>query len=1351
MPTIPDKKQYNNRFTPFTGLGRTLFVSLLLFSLLPLSVVGLLSYKRGQTIRFEKQTQSLQAAASLRNYYLTFYFEERVNDLILHADLSENIVLLQKLIEASGESVLSLEQFIKTYNYLNIVTEHGSDLLEFQELADDYYDILIIDLQGNILHSVAAEADLGTNIFTGSHQSRELTNVCRRTFDSNQIQCSDFSNYEFSDKLESLFISQVMVDEDGEVIGIMVMQITMAHIDSIMTNVGDLGETGQVFLVGNDSTLRSRRRNDVSSSALGGTIDNPLVTQWLALEKIRHGSDADLDKELFPVLSDAIFYQGQSHKQILGLSRDVESLHMYGLHWLMIAEVDEAEAFAASRDLGRMILSTLFVTAVLVFFMAMFITRRMILPLSTITVWARKVAQGDLSVRAIKTQANEIGILYQAMIEMVGSLKKMMAQKDLQDWLKTGEAGLSNTMQGEHDLTTLSQNILNYLGTYLNIQVGAFFVMGDDILHLVAGYAFKAKESEGNKFALGEGLVGQAALEKKSILFNKIPVDHLNFKINSGLGLSSPKEIMALPLVHENRVLGVLLFGSSSSFVEQEITLLKHVVPAVAVAVNSANSSQQMQTLLLETQGQKEELQTREEELTANNEELEEANRELEKNSAALEEQGAQLEEQTTHLKRQQKDLEERNKKIELANRYKSEFMANMSHELRTPLNSILLLSSLMAANKNRQLSDDDVESAQTINKSGKDLLNLINEVLDLAKVESGRIDVQSENVLLQSVVNHMEQLFKPICAEKSLEFVTIIDEDLPEFIKTDQQRLEQILKNLLSNSCKFTESGSVTLRISLTDTLDFELVGKLPESFADKVGLAFIVTDTGIGIAHDRHDIVFEAFQQADGSTSRKFGGTGLGLSISREMAGLLGGEIIMRSSLGKGSTFALFLSKESEAVQVMGEKEESSEEKITSRKLTSFLPAETKEQEEDYVSDDRNTILDDDKILLIIDDDPTFAAIVRDMAREQQFKVLVAGTGETGLQYADIYGPTAIILDLGLPGMDGWSVLSRLKESADTRHIPVHVISASDRDSEALRMGALNFITKPVDEAVLHKSLAELLDVAGTERKKLLLVEDENFSSELIKHIFKADDIELLRAKTGSQAIAMLTAEQPDCVILDLGLPDMDGKKVLEYIRDQEDLCRTPVIVYTGKELTSKEQGMIDQFSQTTLLKGVSSHERLLAQATLFMHRVEKNLPHRQREIVKQFYNREEVFKGKKILLVDDDMRNVFSLRKIIMDKSMAVVVAKDGKEALDQLANDPDIDLVLMDIMMPVMDGFEAMAEIRKQEKFAKLPVVALTAKAMKGDRKKCIDAGANDYLAKPIDPERLFSMLRVWLYN
>ncbi|MCK5681212.1 response regulator, partial [bacterium] len=737
----------------------------------------------------------------------------------------------------------------------------------------------------------------------------------------------------------------------------------------------------------------------------------------------------------------------------------------------------------------------------------------------------------------------------------------------------------------------------------------------------------------------------------------------------------------ALPLVHEKKVLGVLVFGSCSSFLEQEITLLERIARPVAVAVNSANSSQQMQSLLLETQSQKEALQTREEELTANNEELDEANRELEKNSA-------ELEEQASHLKSQQRDLEDRNKRIELANRYKSEFLANMSHELRTPLNSILLLSNLMAANKNKQLSDDDVESAQTINKSGRDLLNLINEVLDLAKVESGRIDVQFEKVTLRSVVKHMEQLFLPICAEKDLEFVTIIDEHLPEFIDTDQQRLEQILKNLLSNSCKFTESGRVTLQISQTDTFDPKFTGILSENLVGKAGLAFMVADTGIGIASDRHDVVFEAFQQADGSTSRKFGGTGLGLSISREMASLLGGEILMISSLGKGSTFTLFLPEPSADTQKTVKSSGLIEERNASTTVFSFSSAEATEQENDYVSDDRQTILDDDKILLIIDDDPVFAAIVRDMAREQQFKVLVAKNGEIGLQYADQYIPTAIILDLGLPGMDGWSVLSRLKESGATRHIPVHIISASDREGAALRMGALNFITKPVDEATLSKSLAELLEVAGTEKKKLLLVEDEDFSSELITQIFKADDIEFLRAKNGSQAMTMLTAEQPDCVILDMCLPDMGGEKVLEYIRDQEDLCRTPVIVYTGKELTSQEQGEIDQFSQTTLLKGVSSHERLLAQATLFMHRVEKNLPHRQHEILKQFYNREEIFKGKMILLVDDDMRNVFSLRKILMDKSMTVVVAKDGKEALDQLANNPDINLVLMDIMMPVM---------------------------------------------------------------
>ena len=1062
MPTPVDDKQKSIRLTLFTGLGRTLFVSLLLFSLLPLSVEGLLSYKRGKAIRLEKEVQSLQAAVNLRTFYLASYFQERINDLILHADFSENIALLQKLQVAFSESGLPLEKFIQTYRYISIVTEHGDDIQEFQELANDYHDILLIDSQGNILHSVAAEANLGTNIFSGPYRDTELARVSRKTMDLGQTLCSDLSIHESSGNQKSLFATQVMVDEVGDMIGIMVMQITMDQINSIMTDATGLGETGQIFLVGNDSTLRSRLRRDESKSVLGDKIESPLITQWLEREKIRHGPDQGRDKKELPVLSEAVFYQGQSHMPTLALSRDIDSLGIYDVHWMMIAEIDEAEAFAASNDLGDMILSTLLITAVLVSFLAAFITRRMILPLSTITDWARKVAQGDLTVLPIKTQDNEIGTLYQAMTEMVAALKKMIALKDQQDWLKSGEAGLNNAMQGVQNLTTLGQNILNYTCKYLQLQVGAFYLLDEEYLRFTAGYAYTVPEDGDHGFTLGEGLVGQAALEKKIILFEDVPHEHINLQIRSGFGTSFPQSILVLPLLQEEQLIGVLEFGIAGTFTKQAIQFLEKIAPVVAITINTALAGQNVQRLLVETQRQGHELQKRQEELKASNDELQEKTDFLEK--------------QRSEIAAAKKDVEDKARDLEQASTYKSEFLANMSHELRSPLNSLLILAQSLAENDEGNLTAEQVEEARIIHSGGLDLLNLINDILDLSKVEAGRIDIYFTEMTFSDLVQDLENQFLPLARAKHLSFSIRRDPHLSPVMVTDEQRLKQILKNLLSNSIKFTTVGSVGLTIQPAPA---ETRFHRPELATAEV-IAFMVTDTGIGIPDDKQRDIFEAFQQGDGSTSRKYGGTGLGLTISRHFAELMGGEIQLESRQGEGSTFTL------------------------------YLPA-----------------------------------------------------------------------------------VSRAPSSP------------------------------------------------GSRTEDVLMMQDPAAPS--------------------------------------------SAKQLQNGVRN---------------EIMLDEKPPVDD---------------------------------------------EALFYDKKILVVDDDMRNSFAMANLLKKFGMKVELAAHGRQALEKLAEDTTIDLVLMDIMMPGMDGYEAIRQIRGQQQFKKLPVIALTAKAMPEDRQVCLDSGANGYLTKPLDTEKLFVLM------
>ncbi|AGF77112.1 signal transduction histidine kinase [Desulfocapsa sulfexigens DSM 10523] len=1302
-------KEDHFAFTLRRGLGKNIFVSFMVLALMPLLVASVLSYHNAHTSLLTKEVRNLQTALSLRGLYFEAYFQERLDDLALQADLSDNIFLLQDLKESYNKSGLSLSQFVKSYNHTRIVTEHSQDLQDFQERAG-YSNIYMIDIAGDILFSITAEEDLGTNIFHGPYHETELAKLCRLAIETGHSLASDLTIYGPSGTEKTLFTAQLMVNDYGEEIGVLVLQIELKKIDTLMADVSGLGKTGQIFVVGNDSTLRSTLRSDRTKQVLSTDVNNPLVTKWLQREVIRHGvGHEEARKHLLLGDFEGSIYKGQSGNNVLGISADMDSLGQYDMHWLMIAEVDEAEVLEAASNLQHMLILVVSFTTLFIVFLAAFLARRMIMPLVSLSAWAKQVSTGDLSIHEMHPPSNEIGTLYQALSDMVGELREMIDVKDREDWFKTGETGLDKEMRGEGNIATLGDKILNYLCRYLELPVGVFFAYENETLKFTAGYAYKKQtEDDDIVFALGEGLIGQAARDKRKIYLREGAAEEAHLKTTSGLGIVNLRSLLIIPLVRDDNILGVLEFGSNRILTEEEINFLEHVSESTAIAFQSSNSRQQLQVLLKQTQEQTEQLQT------------------------------------------QQQILEERNKKIELSSKYKSEFLANMSHELRTPLNSILLLSSLMADNKHNALSKDDVESVKIINKAGNDLLNLINEVLDLAKVESGHMTIEIDDVQIVELAQHMKHLFYPVCEDKAIDFKVTLDENMPDTFRTDQSRLEQILKNFLSNSCKFTKNGKVSLHIGRVATLHPDLASSTPEEFMSPENLAFTVTDSGIGIAKEKQDLIFESFQQADGSTCRQYGGTGLGLSISLEMAKLLGGCIVMTSEPGQGSQFSLIVPTE------QNNEDNDSHGRITAipSNQRTTLPVTEKvvtQKSADNVADDRKNILNDDLVLLIIDDDPDFATIVRDVARKQQFKVLVAESGEIGLQLIELYNITAITLDIGLPGMSGWTVLSRLKEDSSTRHIPVHVISASDHDNEALKMGALNFVTKPIDAEVLIDALVQLRDMASARGKKVLLVEDDNTLSQVLKNFIMADDIEFLRASTGAQALTILRESTPDCVILDLGLPDMGGEELLRIINDVEELQKIPIIVYTGQDLTSQQKALLDQYSRTTILKGPLSHERLLAEITLFMHRAEKDLPPQQQEIVQRFYNKEHVFKGRKILLVDDDMRNVFSLRKILSDKDLDVVVGKNGMEALEQLKKNDDIDLVLMDIMMPVMDGFEAMAKIRKEKKFKNLPIIAITAKAMKGDRKKCIDGGANDYLAKPIDTERLFAMLRVWLHD
>ncbi len=975
---------------------------------------------------------------------------------------------------------------------------------------------------------------------------------------------------------------------------------------------------------------------------------------------------------------------------------------------------------------------------------------------------ATAIGNGDYSVPV--TTRSKYDVLGNALSLMKANLVANAAEIERQSWLKTGLTELNERLRGEKSIAELARQVISYLALYLDAQIGAIcaFDHPSGTFKLVGSYAYAERKGVRNEFRPGEGLIGQAALEKQAILFHDVPDDYI--KIASELGERSPQYILVYPFLYENDVKGVIELGSVRKFSDQHFEFLKQAGESIAIAFHSTEARIKMRALLDETQQQSEALLRQQEELRSANEELEEQTHSLKLSEEKLQSQqeelrqtNEELAEQTQMLERQQRELREKNidlehasqiieqkaKDLEISSKYKSEFLSNMSHELRTPLNSMLILSRLLYENKELNLNDKQIEYARTIHASGSELLSLINEILDLSKIEAGRMAVNIEEMNLRGLGAYIEQHFLHIAEERSLYLNIEVHDDAPEVIHTDRQRVEQILKNLLSNAIKFTHQGGITVRISRPAPAIALKIGLNP-----RAAIALSVEDTGIGIPEDKQRLVFEAFQQADGTTSRKYGGTGLGLSITRQLAKLLGGDIQLQSAEGVGSSFTLYLPEQLSQTPLSP----SPPQKGRPTAQAAVEPVVAKPQITlDEIRDDRHDLAQAEaRLMLIIEDDAKFAKILFDMARERGFKGLMAGDGAAGLQLADQYHPNAIILDIGLPGMDGWTVMEKLKANPDTRHIPVHFISGHDASLDAMKMGAIGYVTKPVTVENLQDVFYKIEEMIAHAEKSLLIVEDNDAMRTSLCELLSGNDVRITAAASGDEAYHLLQQYPFDCVVLDLGLSDISGFDLLEKIKRDVNLMSLPIIVYTGKELTKDEELRLQKQAESIIIKGVKSPERLLDEVTLFLHRLEADLPQHLQKKIRMLHDKEGVFDRKSILVVDDDMRNVFALSSVLEGKGMDVQVAENGREALDQLERYPDVDLVLMDIMMPEMNGYETMQHIRANPKFQKLPIIALTAKAMKGDRQKAIDAGANDYLSKPIDIDKLLSLLRVWLY-
>jgi CheY-like chemotaxis protein/signal transduction histidine kinase/CHASE3 domain sensor protein len=917
--------------------------------------------------------------------------------------------------------------------------------------------------------------------------------------------------------------------------------------------------------------------------------------------------------------------------------------------------------------------------------------------------------------------------------------------RQAQAWIRSGQMGLSEQMQGDQSLDKLGNNLLGFLAGFVEARVGAVYIADAGQYRRFAAYAIPADDSVAT-VRPGDGLVGQAAKDQRALRVRDVPAGYL--PISSGIGTGTPNELAVVPASIDGVVHAVLELGFFGATDADQRELLSRVSESIAVAVRAAKDRQRLEELLQETQQQAEELQAGAEELRVSNEELEEQGRALRESQAHLEVQQAELEqinsqlEEQTQLLEHQKDelakaqviLSARSDELQRANEYKSEFLANMSHELRTPLNSTLILAKLLADNKDGNLTPAQVKFAKTITSAGNDLLALINDVLDLSRIEAGKVELAPEQISVAATVESLVKIFQPTAEQTHLRFSWVVEPGVPEQIETDPQRLGQILKNLLSNAFKFTEKGEVAMRV-----------------FSPQSGtVAFAVRDTGVGIAPHQQEVIFEAFRQADGSIHRKFGGTGLGLSISRDLAALLGGAISVQSALGEGSVFTLTVPQMFTSGTPLPKTRSAPTPETIAKRTAPPAPTAPAPAPED----DRNAITPGGRVILLVEDDPAFAMILRDLVHEMGFQCVATASANEGLIAAGQYLPSAILLDVNLPDHSGLGVLDALKRDPRTRHIPVHMISVSDYKREALELGAIGYALKPAKREELIEALRRLEAKFLQSVRRVLIVEDDARQRESVRQLLSNGEVQITAVASAGEALAQLKDTTFDCMVVDLNLPDLSGYDLLEKMSQQEDVGFPPVIIYTGRALDREEEQRLRRYSKSIIIKDARSPERLLDEVTLFLHQVEAKLPPEHQLMLKTARDRESMLEGRRVLIVEDDVRNVFALSSVLEPKGITVIIARNGREALDALARSSQaaatrIDLVLMDIMMPEMDGLTAMREIRKRGEWKNLPIIALTAKAMADDQDKSLAAGANDYIAKPLDVEKLLSLVRVWM--
>ncbi|MDQ6961709.1 MAG: response regulator [Mariprofundaceae bacterium] len=1302
-------------------------------------------------------------------------------------------------------------------------------LRQIQQYMGYYDLFLIEPTEGRVIYSVFKEVDFGTRLKGGPWANTGLAQAYRSAMQlhgNKEVGLTDMARYTPSYEAQSIFLSAA-IEHEGTFLGVLVVQIPISEINRVMTNNFNWekaggGQTGESYLVGSDLTMRSSSRFHSEDETL---FLNHLAQAGVpekTLKNIQSHHDV-IGYLLVDTPATKAAFKGEVSVGEYEDYRNVSVLAAYtplnipNLNWVLVSEVDAKEAFAAVRSFELSFKQYIMITVSVFIFIALIVgtwfARRLMQPMREVTTQLKllsqgevghdrifyrgddeitdlieagrkldrsmqhtidqsiRIAQGDFShgldvcgesdalgqsllqmnqtLQSLSAMAAEVARgnynveihvqhdkdeLRRSLLHMTQSLRESTANAEEQDWLKSCLAEISLNLQGQKEIKPIATMIMQVLPPMLGVSYASFYLWEEELnwLAFQSHYACSGHDLA-QTIKLGEGLTGQCALEKKMIMTEELPSGYLY--IQSSLGKVAPQLLIEVPLLADTALIGVIELASVHGLSPIQEKMLKQLSPILGMALQSVQQAWSTEKLLEESRALTEELHAQEEELRLNNDEL------LAKNKM-VEEQRKGLAESTQSLSIKAAELER-------ASQYKSDFLSNMSHELRTPLNSLLILSDMLAKNKGNNLSEKQVKFAQTIYGSGIDLLALINDILDLAKVEAGKMVLDPHRFPLRDLTDAMQRDFSHVAEGNHVMFVVELADTAPEMIFSDSMRVKQVLKNLLSNAFKFTSTGEVSLKVEVCD--------------AEQI--CFTVTDSGAGIAQKKLNDIFEAFQQEDGSTSRKYGGTGLGLSICRELSSLLGGGISVQSEQGVGSSFSLVIPiscgiDEPEEKKIPHTRKKSIITKIQPIQEIEVLDHDVSTQDAipNPMADDRDSITSSDRTIQIIEDDETFSEILQTLVREHGFKAINAMRGDHALSLAHQYVPDAILLDLQLPILDGMSVLDRLKQHPKLKHIPVHIISCMDEESEqrVLNAGALSFVHKPADKSRLDHTINEISAFLEKDICRLLIAEDDPVQQDAMSQLLASNNVELLTASTGQEALDILRQVHVDCMVLDLSLPDMSGEQVLEVIAQEEGHINQghvlPIIVHTGKDLNVDEVERLQGMSKSIIVKGSYSPDRLLAETSLFLHQLEEDMSKDRQSLINHVREQEVTLAGNVVLLVDDDIRNIYSLSSYLEGHELIIHTARNGLEALSVLERHADkISLVLMDVMMPEMDGHTATREIRKIKAHQNLPVIALTAKAMKGDREQCIAAGASDYITKPIDTDKLISLMRVWLHD